>query len=158
VTYLRQGLDLVAKLPCDREQMRLELRLLLALGPPLQQMQGYGAADVETTYARASIVRAGRGAVRAVPGALGVLALYLRQRETQRGKTDRRGAPVDRRTTRRPGVAARGASRAVTDHTLDRRPGRGTPAQRAWDGALRPRAASLARLSLRWPRPGRLLP
>jgi class 3 adenylate cyclase/predicted ATPase len=53
VTYLRQGLDLVAKLPCDREQMRLELRLLLALGPPLQQMQGYGVADVETTYARA---------------------------------------------------------------------------------------------------------
>ena len=32
VTYLRQGLDLAAKLPRDRDQMRLELRLLLALG------------------------------------------------------------------------------------------------------------------------------
>src|SRR2546425_4447372 len=53
VTYLRQGLDLVAKLPRDRDQMRLELRLLLALGPSLQQMYGFGNPDVEVTYMRA---------------------------------------------------------------------------------------------------------
>jgi class 3 adenylate cyclase/predicted ATPase len=53
VTYLRQGLDLAAKLPRDGDQMRLELRLLLALGPSLQQMQGFGAPDVEATYLRA---------------------------------------------------------------------------------------------------------
>jgi adenylate cyclase len=33
--------------------MRHELRLLLALGPTLQQVQGFGAAEVETTYTRA---------------------------------------------------------------------------------------------------------
>jgi class 3 adenylate cyclase/predicted ATPase len=53
VTYLRQGLDRAAKLPRGAEQMRLELRLLLALGPSLQQMQGFGGADVEATYLRA---------------------------------------------------------------------------------------------------------
>src|SRR5262249_60224298 len=39
VTYLRQGLDLVGKLPLGRDQIRRELRLLLALGPALQQIQ-----------------------------------------------------------------------------------------------------------------------
>jgi class 3 adenylate cyclase/predicted ATPase len=53
VTYLRQGLDLAGRLPPDRAQMRHELRLLLALGPTLQQMQGFGASDVEATYTRA---------------------------------------------------------------------------------------------------------
>jgi predicted ATPase len=53
VTHLRQGLDLASKLPPDRAKMRHELRLLLALGPALQQVQGFGAAEVETTYTRA---------------------------------------------------------------------------------------------------------
>ena len=53
VTYLRQGLDLASKLPPDRARMRHELRLLLALGPTLQQVQGFGAAEVATTYTRA---------------------------------------------------------------------------------------------------------
>jgi class 3 adenylate cyclase/predicted ATPase len=53
VTYLRQGLDLAGKLSPDRDQMRHELRLLLVLGPALQQMEGFGAPDVGTTYARA---------------------------------------------------------------------------------------------------------
>jgi predicted ATPase len=53
VTYLRQGLDLANKLPPDRDRMRHELRLLLALGPALQQVQGFSAAEVETTYTRA---------------------------------------------------------------------------------------------------------
>jgi predicted ATPase len=53
ITYFTQGLDLAAKLPPTREQMRQELRLLLALGPALQATQGFGGADVERTYARA---------------------------------------------------------------------------------------------------------
>jgi class 3 adenylate cyclase/predicted ATPase len=53
VTYLRQGLNLAKKLPPDRARMRHELRLLLALGPALQQVQGFGADEVETTYTRA---------------------------------------------------------------------------------------------------------
>ena len=53
VRYLRQGLDLVSTLPPDRARMRHELRLLLTLGPTLQQVQGFGAAEVETTYTRA---------------------------------------------------------------------------------------------------------
>jgi predicted ATPase len=53
VTYLRQGLNLASKLPPDRARMRQELRLLLALGPALQQVQGFAADEVETTYTRA---------------------------------------------------------------------------------------------------------
>jgi len=53
VTYLRQGLNLASKLPPDRARMRHELRLLLALGPALQQVQGFGADEVESTYTRA---------------------------------------------------------------------------------------------------------
>jgi len=53
VTYFKQGLDLAAKLPRDGDQMRLELRLLLALGPSFQQMHGFGAPEVEATYLRA---------------------------------------------------------------------------------------------------------
>jgi class 3 adenylate cyclase/predicted ATPase len=53
VTYFRQGLDLAAKLPRDGDQLRLELKLLLALGPSLQQLQGFGGSDVEATYLRA---------------------------------------------------------------------------------------------------------
>ena len=45
VTYLRQGLNLASKLPPDRARMRHELRLLLALGPALQQVQGFGADE-----------------------------------------------------------------------------------------------------------------
>jgi class 3 adenylate cyclase/predicted ATPase len=53
ITYLRHGLDLASRLPPDRARMRHELRLLLALGPALQQVQGFGADEVETTYTRA---------------------------------------------------------------------------------------------------------
>jgi len=49
----KHGLNLASKLPPDRARMRHELRLLLALGPALQQVQGFGADEVETTYTRA---------------------------------------------------------------------------------------------------------
>ena len=53
VTYFTQGLDLARKLPASREQARQELRLLLSLGPAFQLVKGFGAAEVESTYARA---------------------------------------------------------------------------------------------------------
>jgi predicted ATPase len=53
IAYLSQGLELAGRLPPGREQMRQELRMLLALGPALQIVRGFGAAEVERTYARA---------------------------------------------------------------------------------------------------------
>ena len=54
IAYLTQGLELAGRLPAGREQRRQELRMLLALGPALQMTRGFGAAEVERTYARAS--------------------------------------------------------------------------------------------------------
>ena len=51
---LAQGLELVGRLSPGREQMRRELRLLLALGPPLSATRGFGAPEVGRTYRRAS--------------------------------------------------------------------------------------------------------
>jgi class 3 adenylate cyclase/predicted ATPase len=53
VAYFRQGLELAGRLPPGREQMRQELRLLLALGPAFQMLQGFGAPEVGSTYSRA---------------------------------------------------------------------------------------------------------
>src|SRR5205823_4023335 len=53
VAYFKQALEASARLPRTHEQLRQELRLLLALGPALQAAQGFGAAEVEQTYARA---------------------------------------------------------------------------------------------------------
>ena len=48
-----QGLEIIGKLPPGPEQVRHELRLLLALGPALQATRGFGVAEVERTYSRA---------------------------------------------------------------------------------------------------------
>jgi adenylate cyclase len=53
IAYLSQGLELAGRLPPGREQMRQELRMLLALGPALQIGRGFAVAEVERTYARA---------------------------------------------------------------------------------------------------------
>jgi len=53
IAYLTQGLELAGRLPPGRDQRRQELRMLLALGPALQMARGFGAAEVERTYARA---------------------------------------------------------------------------------------------------------
>jgi class 3 adenylate cyclase/predicted ATPase len=51
--YLTQGVELAGRLPPGPDQMRQELRMLLTLGPALQMTRGFGAAEVERTYARA---------------------------------------------------------------------------------------------------------
>jgi hypothetical protein len=53
VTYLNQALEVVPRLPASPDRPRQELQLLLALGPALQSSRGFGATEVERTYARA---------------------------------------------------------------------------------------------------------
>ena len=53
VAYFTQGVELAGRLPPGAEQMRQELRLLLALGPAIQITRGFGSPEVERTYLRA---------------------------------------------------------------------------------------------------------
>ncbi len=53
ITHFTRGLELVGRLSPGPEQMRRELRLLLALGPALQATRGFGVPEVERTYSRA---------------------------------------------------------------------------------------------------------
>lgn len=64
VGHLSRALVLLETLPEAPERAELELRLLLALGPPLMSVQGYAAPRVEDTYARAYelCIRQGRHA------------------------------------------------------------------------------------------------
>jgi predicted ATPase/class 3 adenylate cyclase len=51
--YFTQGLEFARRLPPGREQMRQEMRLLLALGQVLQALHGFGVAEAEKAYSRA---------------------------------------------------------------------------------------------------------
>jgi class 3 adenylate cyclase/tetratricopeptide (TPR) repeat protein len=53
VEHLRQALQLLRLLPDAPRRAREELRLLIALGMPLAQVQGYYSPEVEHTYGRA---------------------------------------------------------------------------------------------------------
>jgi len=158
IAYLTQGLELAGRLPPGREQVRQELRMLLALGPALQMARGFGASEVERTYARARTVRGARRADRALSGAVGSLVAHGRTR------TQRQGAAVWRRasgrggTAGRSGAAARGAPRDVAQHALDGRVGSDSTTWRDGHGSLRSRGACLAGLPLWRARPGRVLP
>ena len=50
---LKRGLDLVGSMEDAEERAQLELKLLLALGPVQVALEGYGAAAVEATFAKA---------------------------------------------------------------------------------------------------------
>lgn len=64
VGHFTRALQLLETLPSDPARDDTELRLLLALGPPLMSVQGYAAPAVEDTYARAYelCIRQGRQA------------------------------------------------------------------------------------------------
>lgn len=64
VEHLSRALVLLETLPEGPERAEIELRLLLALGPPLMSVKGYAAPRVEDTYARAYelCIRQGRHA------------------------------------------------------------------------------------------------
>jgi predicted ATPase len=51
--HLRKGLDALNQLPLDGTRLRYELDLQMTLGPALMPMKGWGAPEVEQTYARA---------------------------------------------------------------------------------------------------------
>jgi class 3 adenylate cyclase/tetratricopeptide (TPR) repeat protein len=53
VEHLRQALHLLRLLPEEPRRARQELQLLIALGTPLSQVQGYYSPEVEHTYDRA---------------------------------------------------------------------------------------------------------
>ena len=53
VNHLQQALRLLRTLPDNEQRVREELQLLIAMGIPLSQEQGYRAPEVKQTYARA---------------------------------------------------------------------------------------------------------
>jgi predicted ATPase len=53
ITYFRQTLELLDRLPDNPERARQELMLQLSLGAPLIAARGYAAPEVEQTFARA---------------------------------------------------------------------------------------------------------
>jgi predicted ATPase/class 3 adenylate cyclase len=53
INHLNKGLELLTKLPETPERAQQEVALRLALGVALLATKGYGAAEVEQTYARA---------------------------------------------------------------------------------------------------------
>src|SRR4029453_12564095 len=53
ISHLSQALAELKTLPHSHESLQHELALLIALGPALVAIKGYGAVDVEHTYTRA---------------------------------------------------------------------------------------------------------
>ncbi len=53
ITHFTRGLELLATFPDTPERRQLELALQVALGSPLQALEGYGAPEVEAVYTRA---------------------------------------------------------------------------------------------------------
>jgi predicted ATPase len=57
VALARRGLGLLEKLPEDAERASLELALLITLGPPLKDTEGWAAPELRTVYSRANYLR-----------------------------------------------------------------------------------------------------
>lgn len=53
IAHFRRGVDLLLTLPDTPERRQQELAFQVALGSPLQALEGYGAPEVETVYTRA---------------------------------------------------------------------------------------------------------
>ena len=53
IEQLRMGLELLRALPESAERNRKEIEMEISLGVPLQSTRGYGAPEVQETYARA---------------------------------------------------------------------------------------------------------
>ncbi|MFN8009727.1 MAG: hypothetical protein U0V70_22370, partial [Terriglobia bacterium] len=54
--YLKKALDLIKHLPQSSERDRLELELLILLGPSLTVIQGYASSEVGAVYRRARLL------------------------------------------------------------------------------------------------------
>ena len=53
IAHFTKALQIIGSLPASTERTRLELQLLIALGPILAMTKGYAASEVEKTYVRA---------------------------------------------------------------------------------------------------------
>ena len=76
VDHLRRALVVLQMIPADAARDRRELRLLLALGPPLTAVEGYAAAEVYT-HAYELALRAGGSPPELLSPLAGQLELYV---------------------------------------------------------------------------------
>ena len=83
VSHFRQALRLLHLLPDTPRRIQEELRLLIALGTPLAQVQGYRSPEVERTYNRARelISRVGEALPRLRLSYWGLYAFYFSRAE-----------------------------------------------------------------------------
>jgi DNA-binding winged helix-turn-helix (wHTH) protein/predicted ATPase len=78
ITHFRRGLDLLETFPDTPERRQQELALQVALGSPLQALQGYGAPEVEAVYTRARELSQGIGeTAQLFPVLRGLYVFYL---------------------------------------------------------------------------------
>ena len=82
IGHLTQGIELLKTLPDTPERLQQELFLQTLLGAPMVMRKGYGAPEVETTYARARELcqRAGE-TPQLFPALLGLWGFYLTRGE-----------------------------------------------------------------------------
>lgn len=76
VDHLRRGLGVLQMIPADTARDRRELRLLLALGPPLTAVEGHAAAEVYT-HAYELALRAGGASPELLSPLAGQSELYV---------------------------------------------------------------------------------
>jgi DNA-binding SARP family transcriptional activator/predicted ATPase len=78
IAHLTRALKLLETVPPGRDRDRLELNLLVALGPPLMATQGYAAPDVGRVYARSRMLAELAGdTVSALPVLCGSFAFHV---------------------------------------------------------------------------------
>ncbi|HSF30639.1 MAG TPA: AAA family ATPase [Candidatus Tectomicrobia bacterium] len=84
IEHLTKGLALIHNLPETPERTREELDLLIALGPALMAARGYGALEVERTYAQAlRLCQHGGETSQIFPVLVGLQRFYLLRAELQ---------------------------------------------------------------------------
>jgi predicted ATPase len=84
IILLTKGLELLKTLPGTPERAQQELRLQVALGPPLQATKGYAAPEVEYAYARArELCRQIGDTPQLFPVLLGLCTFYMIRAELQ---------------------------------------------------------------------------
>jgi predicted ATPase len=87
INHLTKALELLKTLPDTPERAQQQLLLLKTLGPALISLKGYGAPEVEHTYARAYALCHQEGRPRQLLGVLhGLQAFYLVRGEVRKAR------------------------------------------------------------------------
>ncbi|GGO79288.1 adenylate cyclase [Marinobacterium nitratireducens] len=84
ISHLSKALELLPRLPDDPERARLELDLLISIGPSLGTVRGYAASEYGRTYSRARDLCARLGDSAPISPVLRALAVH----HLVRGETD----------------------------------------------------------------------